>query len=168
MKLIRRWLEVGIDLLSCGDDLGMQDRLMINPKTFRKYFSPAYSTMFGVAKERDVHIRLHSDGYIIEIAEDLIKTGVTILNLQDQVNGIENIKRKMKSQICIDIDIDRQNIIPFGKPKNIKKHIHNIVSALNSLDGGFMMDVEIYPPTSLENIEATCQALEESGAGQKY
>ena len=168
MKLIHRWLEVGIDLLSCGDDLGMQDRLVINPKTFRKYLLPAFSTMFGAARERGVHVRLHSDGHVIEVAEDLVKAGVTILNPQDQVNGVENIKRKLKGHVCIDIDVDRQNVVPFGKPENIRNHIRNVVSALNSPDGGFMVTVDIYPPTPLENIEALCQALEEAGAGPKF
>jgi hypothetical protein len=167
MKLIRRWLEVGIDLLSCGDDVGMQDRLVINPKTFRKYLIPAYSTMFKVAREKGVHVFLHSDGHILEVAEDLIKAGVSILNPQDLVNGINNIKRKLKGRVCIDIDIDRQSVVPFGKPSTIKKHVHNVVSALNSPEGGLMVTAGIYPPTPLENIEALAQTLEEAGAGPK-
>ncbi len=168
LKLIRRWLDVGIDLLSCGDDLGTQDRLTIHPKAFRKYLIPAYRKMFSPAREGGVHVRLHSDGHIMEIAEDLIEAGVTILNLQDLVNGVENIKRRLKGKVCIDVDIDRQKIIPFGKPEDIKRHVHYVVSELNSSDGGFMITVDIYPPTPIENIEALCQALEEAGCGPKF
>ena len=167
MKLIRRWLEVGVDLLSCGDDLGMQDRLVINPRMFRKFLVPAYSIMFGAAREHGVHVFLHSDGHILEIAEDLVKAGVSILNPQDLVNGVENIKNKLKGRVCIDIDIDRQKVVPFGKPTAIKKHVHNVVSALNSPEGGLMVTAGIYPPTPLENIEALCEALEETGAGPR-
>jgi uroporphyrinogen decarboxylase len=167
MKLIRRWLEVGIDLLSCGDDVGMQDRLVINPKTFRKCLIPAYSTMFKATREKGAHVFLHSDGHILEIAEDLVKAGVSILNPQDLVNGVENIKKKLKGHVCIDIDIDRQSVVPFGKPSAIKKHVRNVVSALNSPEGGLMVTAGIYPPTPLENIEALAQALEEVGAGPK-
>lgn len=167
MKLIRKWLKVGVDLLSCGDDLGMQDRLVINPKTFRKYLIPAYSAMFGAAREKGVHVFLHSDGHILEIAEDLVKAGVTILNPQDLVNGVENIRNKLKGRVCIDIDIDRQRIVPFGKPSAIKRHVHDVISALRSPDGGLMVTAGIYPPTPLENIEALCEALEDGGAGPK-
>jgi len=168
LKTIRRWLRVGIDLLSCGDDLGMQDRLTIRPEVFRKYLIPAYEEMFKPVRERDVHIRFHSDGHIMEIAEDLIKSGVTILNLQDLVNGVEKIKRRLKGKVCIDLDIDRQKILPFGRPKDVKKHVRRVFSELNSPEGGFMITVDIYPPTPLENIEALCQALEEEGCGPKY
>ncbi|RLI42736.1 hypothetical protein DRO64_06100 [Candidatus Bathyarchaeota archaeon] len=168
LKLIRRWLDVGIDLLSCGDDLGTQDRLTIHPRAFRKYLIPAYRKMFTPAREREVHVRLHSDGHIMEIAEDLIEAGVTILNLQDLVNGVERIKRRLKGRVCIDVDIDRQKIVPFGKPEDIRRHVHYVVSELNSPDGGFMITVDIYPPTPIENIEALCQALEEVGCGPKF
>jgi len=168
LKLIHRWLDAGIDLLSCGDDLGMQDRLPIHPKVFRKYLVPAYKKMFTPVSEREIHIRFHSDGHIMEIAEDLIETGVTILNIQDLVNGIDRIKRHLKGKVCLDVDIDRQKILPFGKPEDVKKHVHRIVSELNSPEGGLMITADLYPPTPLENIEALCQALEEVGGGVKY
>jgi len=168
LKIIRRWLMVGIDLLSCGDDLGMQDRLPIRPEAFRKYLVPAYKKMFTPVREKGIHIRFHSDGHIMEVAEDLIETGVTILNLQDLVNDVEKIKRKLKGKVCIDLDIDRQRIIPFGKPNEIKSHVNHVISELNSQEGGFMITVDIYPPTPIENIEALCQALEEGGCGPKF
>jgi len=168
LKLIHRWLEIGIDLLACGDDLGMQDRLPIHPKIFRKYLVPAYKKMFQPVRERGIHIHFHSDGHIMEIAEDLVETGVTILNLQDLVNGIEKIKKTLKGKVCIDIDIDRQKIVPFGKPKDIKKHVSHLITQLNSPEGGFMIKVGIYPPTPIENVEALCQALEEEGCGPKF
>jgi len=168
MKLIRRWLDLGVDLLGFGDDLGMQDRLTIHPDVFRKYIIPAYSKMFKTVRAENVHVRLHSDGHIMEIAEDLIDAGVTILNLQDLVNGVNKIQKRLKGKVCIDIDIDRQKIIPFGTPEQVERHVRKVVSALNSPEGGFMVTVDVYPPASLENIEALCQTLEEAGAGPKY
>lgn len=168
LKLIRRWLEVGIDLLSCGDDLGMQDRLPIHPKKFRKYLFPAYREMFTPVREKEVHIRFHSDGRIIEIAEDLVEAGVTILNLQDLVNGVEAIKKRLMGMVCVDLDIDRQRIIPFGKPDEVERHVKHVISELNSPNGGLMVTVDVYPPTPIENIEALCRALEEMGCGPKF
>ena len=168
MKVIGRWLDVGLDLLVFGDDVGIQDRLPIHPVKFRRYLIPAYSRMFMAAREKDVHVFLHSDGHIMEVAEDLIDAGVSILNPQDLVNGVDDIRRRLKGKVCIDLDIDRQKIVPFGKPQEVKRHIRRVVSALNSPEGGFMMTAGIYPPTPLENIEALCEALEEAGGGPKF
>jgi len=169
LKIVRKWLELGpLDVIFFGDDLGTQTRLPISPKTFRKYLFPAYSRIFGTVRDEGVHVRLHSDGHNIEVAEDLMEAGVTILNIQDLVNGIENIQKTCKGKVCIDLDVDRQRIIPFGKPKDVKAHIERVVKMLNSPDGGLMLTIEINPPTPLENIEAVCQALEELGCGPKY
>ncbi len=169
VKIVKKWLEFGpLDLIFFGDDLGTQRKLPISPKTFRKYLFPAYSKIFSIVRAKNVHVRFHSDGHNIEVARDLIKAGVTILNIQDLVNGIKNIKRECKGRVCIDLDVDRQRIIPFGKPKEIKRHIRRVIKALNSPDGGLMLTVEINPPTPLENIEAVCEVLEEAGCGLKY
>jgi len=167
MKVIHRWLDVAVDVLSFGDDLGTQDRLPIHPATFQRHMIPAYSVMFAPARDKGVHVRLHSDGHVMEVAEDLVKAGVTILNLQDLVNGVGEIRRRLKGRVCVDVDIDRQKILPFGTPDEVKRHVRKVVSELNSPDGGFMVTVDTYPPTPLENIEALCQALEEVGGGVK-
>jgi len=168
IKIIRRWLDVGVDLLSFGDDLGTQNRLTIRPQTFREYMIPVYSEMFAAARQKDVHVRLHSDGHITEVAEDLVTAGVSIINPQDLVNGIDELRRRLKGKVCIDLDIDRQRVLPFGTPQDIRKHVRKAVSTLNLPEGGFMVTVDIYPPTSLENIEVLCQTLEECGAGVKF
>ncbi|OYT43053.1 hypothetical protein B6U84_06650 [Candidatus Bathyarchaeota archaeon ex4484_40] len=168
LKIIRRWLEVGIDLLSVGDDLGTQDRLPIPPSKFRKFLFPAYKEMFTPVRERGVHIHFHSDGHIMEIVDDLIEAGVTIINLQDLVNGVETIKKRLKGRVCVDVDIDRQRIVPFGRPSEVERHVKHVISELRSPEGGLMVTVGIYPPTPIENIEALCRALEEMGCGPKF
>jgi len=42
-----------------------------------------------------------------------------ILNLQDMVNGIGWIKENLKGKVCIDLDIDRQRITPYGTEKEV-------------------------------------------------
>lgn len=54
--------------------------------------------MFGAVRDTGTHVHFHSDGHIPEVAEDLVKAGVTILNPQDLVNGIEEIKKDAKGR----------------------------------------------------------------------
>jgi hypothetical protein len=160
MELIDWWIKAGVDVVSFGDDLGTQTRLTINPDIFRKLFIPAFTKMFGICSKACVYVHLHSDGHILEVAEDLIKAGVSILNLQDRVNEIDNIAKTCKGRVCLDIDLDRQYILPLGTPEEIESHIKQVVVKLDSEKGGLMLKADCYPDVPLTNIEAVCQALE--------
>lgn len=159
-KLIERWVELGVDVIVIGDDMGIQTRLTINPKAFRELIIPAYARMLAPARAAGVHVYLHSDGHILEVAEDLVRAGVTILNLQDRVNGIDNIEKICRGKVCIDLDIDRQGLLPFGSPKDIENHVRQVVIKLGSKNGGLMLKGEGNLDVPLANIEALCQAME--------
>ena len=160
MRLIEWWIGNDVDVIGFGDDLGTQDRLTINPKVFRRVFIPAYTEMFKACKEAGVHVHFHSDGHIMEVAHDLVEAGVSVLNLQDIVNGLERIERELKGRVCIDLDIDRQRLLPFGTPEEIERHIEVSVSRLASRRGGLMLTAGIYPDVPLANIEALIQSME--------
>jgi len=159
LALINKWLEMEVDVIVFGDDMGAQDRLLINPKLFRKHILPAFREMFKICHEGGAYVYLHSDGHIIEIVEDLIRAGVNVLNLQDKVNGIENIEKTCKGKVCIDLDIDRQFLLPSGSPDEIKRYVEAVVRRLGSKNGGLMLKADIYPDVPVENIDAICDSF---------
>lgn len=158
-KLVKNYLKLGVDVIFFGDDLGMQTNLLISPEDWRRYIKPAYAEIFSRCRDAGIHVYFHSDGYIVDIMSDLIEIGVTILNPQDLCNGLENIKKKLKAKVCIDLDIDRQKIIPWGTPEEIDSHIFQCVKTLYSPNGGLMLICGIYPGTPFDNIKAVCEAM---------
>jgi len=158
--IVERYLDMGVDVVVFGDDLGMQERLTISPAAWRRYVKPAYAELFGMCRRAGAHVYFHSDGYIVDIMPDLIECGVSILNPQDLCNGLENIRRELKGKVCIDLDIDRQSIIPRGTPDRIVDHIRHCVRVLGSSEGGLMLTCGLYEGTPLENIEAVFRGME--------
>jgi len=150
-----------IDVFSFGDDLGAQKGPMIRLEHFKRYILPSYRKIFSEARSAGALIRLHTDGDIMALSDLLMETDVNILNIQDRVNGIDRIAEKFKGKICVDLDIDRQHLIPYGKPNEIKEYIKNVVEALNTPKGGLMLYAEVHPPTPLENIIALAEAFNE-------
>ena len=73
---------------------------------------------------------------------------------------IDNIAKRIKGKACIQIDIDRQFVIPYGTPKDIDDLIKEEVMKLGSKAGGLMMIAGVYPPTPMENLDALCTAVE--------
>ncbi len=158
--IIQNYLDCGAEIMTYGEDLGMQIGPMLSPAHFRKYIKPSYQRLIRPAKEKGLPIHMHSDGDIRTLVDDIIDGGVEILNLQDLVNGIDWIKEKFAGKICIDLDIDRQTVTRFGTPKEIDDLIRREVSAIGSKQGGLMMIYGLYPDIPLENVTAVMDAME--------
>ncbi|MBM3212522.1 hypothetical protein FJZ33_09890 [Candidatus Poribacteria bacterium] len=160
LQVVKRWVELGVDAIGFGDDLGLQNALPISPADWRRYIKPSYKKIFSYCRSHGVHVILHSDGYIVDIIPDLIECGVSRLNPQDLVNGLDNLAKIAKGKVYLHLDIDRQNIMVFGKPEEIDFHIFNCVRTLGSPKGGLSLIWYAFPPTPLENIEAGAKAMD--------
>lgn len=160
LGLVQRYLDLGVEWMAYPEDLGMQVGPMISPKHFRKYIKPIYQHLITPARQQGCIIHMHSDGDIRALVDDLLDVGVDVLNLQDLVNGIDWIKDHLVNRVCIDLDIDRQNITRFGTPQQIDELIRNAVRKLGSKQGGLMMRHGLYPGVPIENIKALMDAME--------
>ena len=158
--LVDQWLAIGIDVLNLGEDLGTQTASVVGPRHFDRYLAPAYRQLTEPARAAGCQVAFHTDGYIMDIADPLLACGITILNPQDLCNGIDALARELKGRVCINLDIDRQSIVPFGTAGDIHDLIEHEVRTLGSPQGGLMMICGIYPPTPAENIDALLTALE--------
>ena len=70
-------IDLGIDILWVGDDMGMQSGMIIAPELWRKVFKPRWKLLFDAFKKRkpDLFIAYHSDGGIRPIISDFIEVG---------------------------------------------------------------------------------------------
>ncbi len=158
-KLVDKWIELGVELISFGDDLGTQVSLPISPGDFQKFFKPCYKKIFQKCKDNGIYVYMHSDGHILEIIDDLIECNIDILNPQVGANTLQGLQQ-FKGKVCIDLDLDRQ-LFPFAKPDEIKEHIKEAISTLNQEQGGLILYAECEPDVPLENINAICETFQE-------
>ena len=129
LGVTRRFLELGAEMLSYGEDLGMQSGLPISPAMWRRYIKPSYTRLFSLGVEAGLPVRMHTDGYILDIIPDLIECGVTLLNPQIRPNGIDGLRRTARGKVAIDQDLDRQ-LFPFATPSQIEDHIGEVYEGL--------------------------------------
>lgn len=158
--LVDRYIELGADSISYAEDLGMQFGPMLSHDMFLKYIKPSYQRLMKPAVDKGLVVHMHSDGDIRTLADDLIDSGVQIVNLQDMVNGIDWIAEKYRGKVCVELDIDRQNITPFGTPEQIDALILEEVQKIGTPQGGLMMIYGLYPGVPLENVNALMDAME--------
>ena len=157
---IRHFIRAGVDMVRIPEDLGMQHGPMLRPEDFRRYIKPSYQRLMAPLRKEGIPIHMHSDGDIRLLCDDIIEGGVDVLNLQDLVNGTDWIASRFRGKTCIDLDIDRQKITPFGTPRQIDALIRDEVEKIGCRDGGLMMIYGLYPGVPLENVKALMDAME--------
>ncbi len=160
---IDKWINLEYDGLQFADDWGGQNRLLVKPDTWRRLFKPCYAEMFKKVHKAGMHVWFHSDGHINDIIPDLIEIGADVINCQISVIGHEWVSQNMRGKVAIRTDIDRQYILPFGSPEEVKEEVRRTFEACGGLEGGIIACGEIGPDVSLKNIRAMYEAFLEFG-----
>jgi uroporphyrinogen decarboxylase len=163
MRLIRLWLEAGVDLIHFHGDIAMQNSLMMSPKTFRQVLKPAYETMFQACRRAGVHVHYSSDGCLFEIVDDLRECGVSYHDPQVRAGDVAGIARAYRNKLCAMVDIDEQTL-PFSTPAEIEAQIREIITRVGLPQGGLMLYACPSADVPIENIEAICTAWERYSA----
>jgi uroporphyrinogen decarboxylase len=143
-----------LDGIHFRDDWGTQQALMIRPQLWREFFKPAYARLFGMARDAGKHVWFHSDGAIGAIVPDLIEIGVQVLNPQVDVVGRDLLRAICRGRACIEADIDRQYVLPYGSPEDVRAAVRTDIDAFGSPAGGYIGRGEAAGDVPLENLEA--------------
>ena len=67
--------------------------------------------------------------------------------------------REYAGRICFRTDIDRQNVLPFVTPAEVKAYVFRLFHDLGTPDGGIVACGEIAEDVPLENIRAMYEAF---------
>lgn len=140
-----------LDGVAFRDDWGTQEALMISPRLWREFFKPSYAELFGLVRSANKHVWFHSDGVIHTIIPDLIEIGVQVLNPQVDVNGRERLAGLCGGKVCIQGDIDRQWILPYGTPEDVRAAVRADIDAFGRYNGGYIARGELAGDVPLEN-----------------
>lgn len=147
------WLKQDVDAIVFGDDWGSQRSLLISPDSWRKQFKPLYRRFFDKVHESGKYVFMHSDGYILEIVDDLVEIGVDALNSQIWCMGLDAVAEKCNGRITNWGEICRQHILPHGTPDDVIAAVDEMKSKLWK-NGGLIGQFEAGPDMPLENIKA--------------
>jgi uroporphyrinogen decarboxylase len=136
-------VELGVDALWFGEDLGSQTSTLISPDMWREMFKQRYERLFKKLKKikPDIIIIMHSDGAVAPLIDDFIEIGVDVYNpVQPNVPGSdpEEIKNKYGDRICFFGGIDQQELLPSGDIDKIRREIKYRTEILGR-NGGYML-----------------------------
>jgi uroporphyrinogen decarboxylase len=157
-----------LDIVTIGDDLGMQDGPLMSPKSYREMVKPYHKEYFSFIKEKtDAKLFLHSCGSVYDLIPDLIDAGVDILNpVQVSARNMDcsRLKREFGDRLSFWGAIDTQRVLPFGSEEEVKDQVRQRIKELGA-EGGYIPCAvhNIQHDVPAQNIVAMYQAIKEYG-----
>jgi hypothetical protein len=152
------WAKTECDALMMMDDWGSQRSLLISPDQWRRLFKPLYAEYVRIAHDNGKHFWMHSDGYIMDIYEDLIEIGLDAVNSQLFCMDTEEIGRRFAGRITFWGEIDRQHILPYGSPQEVRAAVEKVVKHLWRPEGGCVAQFEFFGAVPMANADAVYQS----------
>ena len=163
--------EIGedIDMIKIGDDLGMQNSLLMSPKMYRDIVKPIHADYIAFIKSHtQAKLFFHTDGDVFPLIPDFIEIGVDILNpvqtSAGKMSNLEELKKQFGNHLVFCGAIDTHRVLPFGTPDEVRAEVKRIIQILGQ-DGGYMLASvhTIMPDVPPENILAMVDAAVEFG-----
>ena len=139
MELVKTYIDLGINIIEFGGDLGTEESLMISPDLWRKLFKPRLKEIIRSNKKDEVYFYLHSDGNIISIIPDLIEIGIDILNpIQPECMDPALIKQKFGSDLTLHGTMSLQRTFPKENVKDLELEIMDRIKNCGN-NGGLIL-----------------------------
>jgi uroporphyrinogen decarboxylase len=141
LTVARRLVEMGVDMIWLGDDVGGQKNMLISPHHWRKFLKPRLANIISELKRinPDIKVAYHSDGVIEPVIPDLIEIGLDVLNpIQPACMDPAKLKKQYGTDLCFWGSIDEQHTLPFGTPADVEVEVRTRIETLGK-DGGLII-----------------------------
>lgn len=159
----KKLVELGVDMIWTGDDVGSQNQMMISPRMWRKYFKPRMAAFISELKSinPEVVIAYHTDGSVEPVIPELIEIGLDVLNpIQPACMDPAAIKKQFGDKLSFWGTIDEQKTLPFGTPEDVVAEVRQRIETVG-YDGGLILAPthHVQLDTPLENFWAMVNTI---------
>ena len=156
------YARAGADLLSLGDDVGTQRALMMSETMYRTWLKPRLAEVIAAAKREkpDILVFYHTDGFVTPIIDDLIETGVEILNpVQPECMDFAEIHAAFGDRLSFCGTLGTQTTMPFGSPDDVRGVVRRNLEIARAKGGLLCCPTHMLEPeVPWENVEAYVNA----------
>ena len=162
----KKLVELGVDMIWTGDDVGMQTGMLISPRTWRRFFKSRMANFIASLKaiNPQVKVAYHSDGNISSIIPDLIEIGLDVLNpIQPACMDPARLKQLYGDRLCFWGSMDEQHTLPFGSAEDVRQEVLTRLQTIGK-DGGLILGPthHVQLDTPMENFWAMVNTILDS------
>lgn len=161
-----RSLALGCDGVGFGDDFGTENSLILSRKRWREFFKPRYERLFEPVRDGGRDVFYHSCGLITDLLGDLKDLGVDVLWPQLAVFDMGELAARLRDlHMAVALHPDRGELMQRGAPEDVRRYLHEMVDAFDTLSGGSIIYIEIDPGFRWENIRVLFETVIEMRGG---
>ena len=145
-------------------DIASANGLIFSPAFLRKELIPRVKNLVKAAHNKGVKVIYHSEGYIVDILDDLVCAGVDGINPLEPTSNmsLENVRKRYRKLILWG-EIDNNQLLPHGTTEEVRVAVERAIEC--AFGGGILLGPsgQIHPACKLEN----CVTMIETIKGHK-
>jgi len=151
-----------VDIIATGDDIGMQDTIMMSLEMYREWLKPRLARVIAAAKavKPDLLVHYHSCGYVEPFIPDLMEVGVDILNpVQPECMDFAKLHAEYGDRLSFTGALGTQSTMPFGTPEEVREVVFRNLDIAGEKGGLEVRPTHLLEPeVPWENVEAYVKA----------
>ena len=82
-------IDAGVDIIQISDDWGSNQNMLFSPRMWRRMMRPYTEKVIKQVRGRGVPVNVHSDGYIMQIMDDLVEMDVNVVHPVQESAGMD-------------------------------------------------------------------------------
>jgi uroporphyrinogen decarboxylase len=87
--LVDNCADAGVDMVTLSDDWGSNNTMLFSPRMWRKMIRPYAERVVKHAHSRGLYVMLHSDGYMMQIMDDIVEMGYDLIHPIQESSGMD-------------------------------------------------------------------------------
>ena len=134
------YARAGVDIVWIGDDMGMQNGLVMSWSQYRDWYLPRHTRIVEYLRSirPDVYIAFHCCGHVTPLIPDLIEIGIDILEaVQPECMDIAQLKSDFGRDLAFWGAIGEQSVMARSGPQAIVRAVHQTLDIM-APGGGYI------------------------------
>lgn len=162
LAVAQHYLEVGVELVTLGDDLGTQSGPLLSPRIVEEFLLPEYKRLCSLYRANNVLVSFHSCGHVEPMLGLFMELGVDILNpVQATANNLSAVRRRTAGRMALHGGVRSATLVS-GPPSAIRVEVAERIRLLGR-DGGYFCSPDQGMPWPEEHYRAFVDAVHEFG-----
>lgn len=155
----------GADALFLGDDVGMQQTILMSESLYCTWLKPRLAKVIRAARAINPNILIfyHSCGFVTPLIPHLIDAGIDVLNpVQPECMDFAEIHSQFGDRLSFHGTIGTQTTMPFGTPDEVRRKVFENLEIAGEKGGLFVAPTHLLEPeVPVENVVAYIKACQD-------